>query len=55
MIHNHRLAPLGPMRPRLLSAVANSSIQQQEVDLILTKILEHLLRKRLDALEVVEL
>lgn len=52
MVHDVRLAPLGAIRPRLLSTVANSSIQQQVVDLALAQLGQRLLRKRLDALEI---
>jgi hypothetical protein len=52
MVHNQRLAPPPSPGARLLCAFRNGCIQEQVVDLVAANLVQHLLRKRLDSLQV---
>lgn len=52
MVHNVSLTPLGSMRPRPLGTIAYARVEKQVVNLALTKLLQRLLSKRLDSLQV---
>ena len=54
MVDNNRLAPLGSMKPSYVRALDHAGIHQEVVDLFLAYLLQHLLGKAFDGLEVGE-
>lgn len=55
VIHQQRLTPLRSQNPRLIRRPPNPRIQQQIIHLSLAQLLQRLLCKRLDRVEVIEL
>lgn len=52
MIHDQRLAPSPSLGARLLCAFRDGCIEEQVVDLLASNLVQHLLRKCLDCLQV---
>lgn len=55
MVHDERLAPLGPVRAGLLRAVADARVEKQVVQPVITQLRTRLAGEGADAAQVAEL